>query len=106
MWNFYLGPTEVNSATVPPSGPWGWRTQLWHWKGFDIEGLNLWVVAGAAAGAAAATPPPLPARSGECAGELIRSSELISNTIDQSTLPTRTHQIQQSGQKRSLPSVW
>ena len=51
-------------------------------------------------------PPPVPAHSGERAGELISSSELISNTRDQSTLPTRSHQIQQSGQKRSLPSVW
>ena len=61
-------------------------------------------VAGAAAGAAA-TPPSMSVGSGERAGELI-SSELISNTCCQSAQPTRAHQIQQSGQKRSLPFVW
>ena len=63
-----------------------------------LQVINKLLVAGAAAGAAA-MPPPVPACSGEHAGELISSSELISNTCLQSTLPTRAHQIQQSGQK-------
>ena len=72
----------------------------------DVYSLTLAVlvtsaVNNIAVAGAAATPPPVPACSGERAGEL-----LISNTCDHSTLPTRAHQIQQSGQKRSLPSVW
>ena len=60
----------------------------------------LYIVAGAAAGAAA-TPLPMPAGSGERAGELLSSNELSSNTCGQSTQPTRAHQILQSGQKCS-----
>ena len=31
---FLSWPTDVNNATVPPSGPWGWCTRLWNWKSF------------------------------------------------------------------------
>ena len=56
---------------------------------------------GPVAGAAAATPPSLPAFPRKRAGGLICSPELISDTCTASTLPTRTRQNQQSGQKCS-----
>ena len=56
---------------------------------------------GPVAGAAAVTPPSLPAFPRKRAGGLISSPELISDTCTASSMPTRTCQNQQSGQKRS-----